>query len=33
MTLRVERGKEQRERYMMLSPELLTLSREWWRAA
>ena len=33
MTLRVERGKGQRERYVMLSPQLLTLLREWWRAA
>ena len=33
MTLRVERGKGQRERYVMLSPQLLKLLREWWRAA
>jgi site-specific recombinase XerD len=33
MTLRVERGKGQRERYVMLSPQLLTILREWWRAA
>ena len=33
MTLRVERGKGQRERYVMLSPRLLELLREWWRAA
>ena len=33
MTLRVERGKGQRERYVMLSPQLLALLREWWRAA
>ena len=33
MTLRVERGKGQRERYVMLSRQLLALLREWWRAA
>jgi len=33
MTLRVERGKGQRERYVMLSPQLLAILREWWRAA
>jgi len=33
MTLRVERGKGQRERYVMLSPQLLELLREWWRPA
>ncbi len=33
MTLRVERGKGQRDRYVMLSPQLLELLREWWRAA
>ena len=33
MTLRVERGKGQRDRYVMLSPQLLTILREWWRAA
>ncbi len=33
MTLRVERGKGQRERYVMLSPQLLALLREWWHAA
>ena len=30
MTLRVEQGKG---RYVMLSPQLLELLREWWRAA
>ena len=30
MTLRVEQGKGQRDRYVMLSPQLLELSREWW---
>ena len=33
MTLRVERGKGQRDRYVMLSPRLLELLRDWWRAA
>jgi integrase/recombinase XerD len=33
MTLRVERGKGQRDRYVMLSPQLLELLRQWWRAA
>ena len=33
MTLRVEQGKGQRDRYVMLSPQLLELLREWWRAA
>ena len=33
MTLRVEQGKGQRDRTVMLSPRLLELLREWWRAA
>ncbi len=33
MTLRVEQGKGQRDRYVMLSPQLHELLREWWRAA
>jgi site-specific recombinase XerD len=33
MTLRVEQGKGQRDRYVMLSPRLLELLREWWHAA
>ena len=33
MTLRVEQGKGQRDRYVMLSPQLLELLREWWHAA
>jgi site-specific recombinase XerD len=33
MTLRVEQGKGQRDRYVMLSPRLLGLLREWWHAA
>ena len=33
MMLRVEQGKGQRDRDMMLSPQLLQLLREWWKAA
>ena len=33
MTLRVEQGKGQRDRYVMLSPHLLEWLRDWWRAA
>ena len=33
MTLRVEQGKGQRDRAVMLSPRLLQLLREWWKAA
>jgi len=33
MTLRVEQGKGQRDRYVMLSPQLLELLRDWQRAA
>ena len=33
MMLRVEQGKGQRDRYVMLSPQLLELLRDWWRAA
>jgi integrase/recombinase XerD len=33
MTLRVEQGKGQRDRYVMLSPRLLELLRDWWQAA
>src|SRR5208337_56834 len=33
MTLRVEQGKGQRDRYVMLSPQLLELLRDWWWAA
>jgi len=32
MMLRVEQGKGQRDRYVMLSPQLLELLREWWHA-
>ena len=33
MMLRVEQGKGQRDRDVMLSPQLLQLLREWWKAA
>ena len=33
MMLRVEQGKGQRDRYVMLSRQLLELLRDWWRAA
>ena len=33
MTLRVEQGKGQRDRYVMLSPQLLEWLRDWWRVA
>jgi site-specific recombinase XerD len=33
MTLRVEQGKGQQDRYVLLSPQLLEWLREWWRAA
>jgi site-specific recombinase XerD len=32
MTLRVEQGKGRQDRYVMLSPTLLQVLREWWRA-
>jgi integrase/recombinase XerD len=31
MVLRVEQGKGQRDRYVMLSPRLLEILREWWK--
>jgi site-specific recombinase XerD len=31
MVLRVEQGKGQKDRYVMLSPTLLEILREWWR--
>jgi site-specific recombinase XerD len=31
MTIRVEQGKGRRDRYVMLSPKLLTLLRDYWR--
>jgi site-specific recombinase XerD len=33
MVIRVEQGKGRKDRYVMLSPALLQLLREWWRAA
>jgi site-specific recombinase XerD len=33
MVIRVEQGKNQKDRYVMLSPKLLELLRAWWRAA
>jgi site-specific recombinase XerD len=32
MVLRVEQGKGKKDRYVMLSPKLLDILREWWRA-
>ncbi len=32
MVLRVEQGKGQKDRYVMLSPKLLEILRNWWRA-
>jgi integrase/recombinase XerD len=31
MVLRVEQGKGQKDRYVMLSPQLLAILRDWWR--
>jgi len=33
MVIRVEQGKGKKDRYVMLSPNLLELLRQWWRAA
>jgi len=33
MVIRVEQGKGRKDRYVMLSPNLLELLRDWWRAA
>jgi len=33
MVIRVEQGKGKKDRYVMLSPHLLEILREWWRAA
>ena len=33
MLIRVEQGKGRKDRYVMLSPDLLELLRRWWRAA
>jgi site-specific recombinase XerD len=32
MVIRVEQGKGQKDRYVMLSPRLLEILREWWRS-
>ena len=32
MVLRIDQGKGQKDRYVMLSPTLLTLLRDWWRS-
>lgn len=31
MVIRVEQGKGRKDRYVMLSPKLLTILRDWWR--
>jgi site-specific recombinase XerD len=33
MVIRVEQGKGKKDRYVMLSPNLLEVLRDWWRAA
>ena len=33
MMIRVQQGKGQKDRYVMLSPTLLAILRDWWRAA
>jgi integrase/recombinase XerD len=33
MVLRVEQGKGQKDRYVMLSPKLLEILRDWWRVS
>src|SRR5712691_7902661 len=33
MVIRVDQGKGQKDRYVMLSPKLLALLRTWWRVA
>lgn len=33
MLIRVEQGKGRKDRYVMLSPDLLVLLRDWWRSA
>ena len=33
MVIRVEQGKGQKDRYVMLSPKLLEILRDWWRVA
>jgi integrase/recombinase XerD len=33
MLLRIEQGKGRKDRFAMLSPQLLELLRDWWRIA
>ena len=33
MVIRVEQGKGKKDRYVILSPHLLELLRDWWRVA
>jgi integrase/recombinase XerD len=33
MVIRIEQGKGRKDRYVMLSPQLLDMLREWWKAA
>jgi integrase/recombinase XerD len=33
MVIRIEQGKGRKDRYVMLSPDLLDMLRQWWRAA
>ena len=33
MVIRLEQGKGRKDRYVMLSPQLLALLRAWWKAA
>ena len=33
MVIRVDQGKGQKDRYVMLSPKLLQIPRDWWRSA
>jgi integrase len=33
MVIRIEQGKGRKDRYVMLSPELLAMLRGWWQAS
>ena len=33
MVIRIEQAKGRKDRYVMLSPELLDMLRQWWKAA
>ena len=33
MVIRIEQGKGRKDRYVMLSPDLLAMLRQWWKAA